>query len=68
MQSNRIEIGMTEAQVGAIMRDYRPRASAFVHAEDVEGLAFWANDPMSETSAQVDFVSGRVVRVWYDTD
>ena len=68
LQKNRIEIGMTEAQVRAIMRDYRPHVSNFVHAEGVEGLAFWTNDPLSETSVQVDFVSGRVVSVWYDTD
>jgi hypothetical protein len=68
MQRNQIQIGMTEAQVRAVMASYSAGESGFAHADGVEGLAFCTDDPMCETSVQVDFVSGRVVSVWYDTD
>jgi hypothetical protein len=63
----RIQIGMTKAQVQAILAGYRWGKSGFYHAEDIEGLAFCADD-LCETSAQVQFAAERVVRVWVDTD
>jgi hypothetical protein len=68
MQHNHIHIGMTKAQVRATMRGYRASPHTSTRASGVDGLAFCNDDPMYETSAQVDFVAGRVVRVWFDTD
>ena len=68
IQASHIQIGMTEAEVRTIMAGYKSGGSGFAHASDVVGLAFCTDDPLCETSAQIDFVSGRVVRVWIDTD
>jgi hypothetical protein len=67
-QSSRIQIGMTEAEVRTIMAGYRSRGSGFAHADGVVGVAFCTDDPLCETSAQVQFASGQVVRTWVDTD
>jgi hypothetical protein len=69
MRRNQIQIGMTQAQVRAVMSGYRAHKSGFERPAGVEeGLGFCTDDPDCAYSVQVDFVSGRVVRVWYDTD
>ncbi len=67
-QASRIQVGMTETEVRTIMSSYRSSASGFAHADGIVGVAFCTDDPQCETSAQVQFAAGRVVRVWVDTD
>jgi hypothetical protein len=66
MQSNRIQRGMTKAEVRTIMGSYRTKPHGYTRANGVEGLTFCYD--VCDITAEVDFVSGQVVRVWYDLD
>jgi hypothetical protein len=73
--ASRISMGMTEAQVRATMAGYRPGImsnypSGRLGPLPVQGITICADDPLCETTANVDFdfTSGRVVRVWFDLD
>jgi hypothetical protein len=71
--ASRISMGMTEAQVRATMAGYRSGIMIDYPTgrngrTPVRGITICTDDPLCETSANVDFASGRVVRVWYDLD
>jgi hypothetical protein len=67
IQSSRIQRGMTEAEVRTIMGSYQTNPHLYTRANGVEGLTFCYDDVCNST-AEVDFVFGQVVRVWYDLD
>jgi hypothetical protein len=69
----RIQIGMTEPQVRATMAGFPSGKLSYYPTgrrgltRELEGLTFCADD-VCDTTAEVDFVAGQVVRVWFDTD
>lgn len=72
--AGRISMGMTEAQVRATMAGYRSGIMVNYPSgrlgliTPIQGITICADDPLCETTVNVDFDSGRVIRVWYDLD
>jgi hypothetical protein len=61
VQTSRIEVGMTEAEVRTIMVGYRSNPYTSTDAPGVAGVTF-CYDAACDTNANVEFRAGRVVR------
>ena len=67
VQTSRIRVGMTEAEVRTIMAGYRSNPYTYTDANGVERLTFCYDDAC-DTNTEVEFAAGRVVRARFRLD